>query len=428
MTNATIESTQQLRKRLFFFFALALLMLTLSLTASIYITLFDQLKKAENSSLTHFAELRSIAVSEWCRRVKDIANQITSRTRIREELEKYNKQLINLEKLIKFTRPKLQDAMNLSSEIVGIVRLDINNRIITGCGSEPTFSQSEVSKFIFNNTVLFGPLNIENRSLIIVSAPILNRDNERQGTDLVIIDTFLLKNIVADPEKTDKTSKIIAGCLSKNEISPLFPVQYQNDSYFGKKDLSEIKDFMAMAIEGKNGLGHAADLIVAYHTVEESDWGLVITMNQNELYSPIYQKLTIIGFLSLAIYIIILTAFWFLLKPLAGRILMHANDLEKKIQEKTEILEEEIVARKKTELEKENIIVELKEAILEIKTLSGMLPICANCKKIRDDKGYWNQIESYIREHSEAEFSHSLCPDCAKTLYPDLKLYNDDGE
>jgi len=54
-----------------------------------------------------------------------------------------------------------------------------------------------------------------------------------------------------------------------------------------------------------------------------------------------------------------------------------------------------------------------------------MLPICAACKKIRDDKGYWNQIESYIREHSEAEFSHGICPDCAKKLYPDYYKNNE---
>jgi len=64
---------------------------------------------------------------------------------------------------------------------------------------------------------------------------------------------------------------------------------------------------------------------------------------------------------------------------------------------------------------------ELQKAMAEIKTLSGMLPICAACKKIRDDQGYWNQIESYISEHSEAAFSHSICPACAKKLYPDLE-------
>jgi len=58
----------------------------------------------------------------------------------------------------------------------------------------------------------------------------------------------------------------------------------------------------------------------------------------------------------------------------------------------------------------------LQDALDEVKTLSGLLPICAHCKKIRDDKGYWNQIEAYIRDHSEADFSHSICPECAKTF------------
>ncbi len=61
---------------------------------------------------------------------------------------------------------------------------------------------------------------------------------------------------------------------------------------------------------------------------------------------------------------------------------------------------------------------ELENALKEVKKLSGYLPICASCKKIRDDKGYWNQIELYIREHSEAEFSHGMCPECAKKYYP----------
>jgi hypothetical protein len=66
------------------------------------------------------------------------------------------------------------------------------------------------------------------------------------------------------------------------------------------------------------------------------------------------------------------------------------------------------------------LIRELQEALTMVKLLSGLLPICASCKKIRDDKGYWTQIEFYIRDHSEAEFSHSLCPECMKKLYPEI--------
>ena len=70
---------------------------------------------------------------------------------------------------------------------------------------------------------------------------------------------------------------------------------------------------------------------------------------------------------------------------------------------------------------------DLEQALDEIKQLSGLLPVCSSCKKIRDEKGLWNQMEEYIRDHSEAEFSHSICPECAKKLYPDLEI-NDDKE
>lgn len=63
---------------------------------------------------------------------------------------------------------------------------------------------------------------------------------------------------------------------------------------------------------------------------------------------------------------------------------------------------------------------QLQITLEHVKTLRGIIPICANCKKIRDDKGYWNQVEIYIREHSDAEFSHGLCPDCVQTMYPDF--------
>ena len=74
---------------------------------------------------------------------------------------------------------------------------------------------------------------------------------------------------------------------------------------------------------------------------------------------------------------------------------------------------------KRVEKERERLIVELQEALARVKTLSGMLPICAHCKKIRDDAGYWHQVEVYIRDHSEAEFSHGICPECARKLFPD---------
>ncbi|MDY0041750.1 MAG: hypothetical protein RBS57_15665, partial [Desulforhabdus sp.] len=83
-------------------------------------------------------------------------------------------------------------------------------------------------------------------------------------------------------------------------------------------------------------------------------------------------------------------------------------------------LENEVERRKKVEAEQQELIASLKKAMDEVKTLQGFIPICASCKKIRDDEGYWRQIEAYIEEHSSATFSHGICPDCGKKLYPDF--------
>ncbi len=79
----------------------------------------------------------------------------------------------------------------------------------------------------------------------------------------------------------------------------------------------------------------------------------------------------------------------------------------------------DISERKQAAAEREKLILDLQEVLQDVKTLSGLLPICSSCKKIRDDKGYWNNLEQYICEHSGAEFSHGLCPECAQKFYPD---------
>ncbi|MDO9264942.1 MAG: hypothetical protein Q7U02_13320, partial [Desulfosalsimonadaceae bacterium] len=81
------------------------------------------------------------------------------------------------------------------------------------------------------------------------------------------------------------------------------------------------------------------------------------------------------------------------------------------------IAQQENEKLKKAEKDRDRVIGELKQALLEVKTLRGLIPICAICKNIRDDKGCWNRIETYVSDHSEAEFSHGLCPDCVKKHY-----------
>lgn len=79
----------------------------------------------------------------------------------------------------------------------------------------------------------------------------------------------------------------------------------------------------------------------------------------------------------------------------------------------------DVSEKKRADFERETLIARLREALSRVKTLSGLLPICASCKRIRDDRGDWNPIEVYIHDRSNAQFSHGICPECAKKLYPD---------
>ncbi len=113
-----------------------------------------------------------------------------------------------------------------------------------------------------------------------------------------------------------------------------------------------------------------------------------------------------------------LGAWDYLLKPIESlSFLKHSIE---KAMERSRLIRENIEYQELLEEKVKKRTEELQRALEQVKKISGLLPICASCKKIRDDKGYWNQIEIYIKEHSDAEFSHGICPECAKKIYPEL--------
>lgn len=153
---------------------------------------------------------------------------------------------------------------------------------------------------------------------------------------------------------------------------------------------------MLLALSGKSGTVIGLDysgqkVLAAYEHVADLDIGLVAKINLSEIRAPFIRAFIAIVLIGIMISALGVSIFIGITNPM-------------------------INAMKKT-------IEDLQSALKRVKQLSGLLPICASCKKIRDDKGYWNQIESYIRTRSEADFSHSICPDCAKKLYPDLDIY-----
>ena len=348
-------SPGHLRRTLFFYLAAILFIFSLFLILTIATPIYERLKTSENNNVYHDVELTAMAVNEWGRRAMDIAIQITSRTRIRQELEKYNNKNISLTQLKAFTEPKLSDAMNMSHEITGITRLDSTGNIVAQCGQSlplPIRSKDYTQKF---DTFVSTPVIQDDRHIVVVSAPIINRSKKQIGADLVLIDLYQLKKIINSKTAAAKNYETILGYSSNGSFFKTFTgtttIEFHN-----------INALLEKALKGQAGMDDKSPVCVAaYHGLDIKNFGLVILKNKTELYRTLNTRLIYLGFTGIIAYIISLAGFWFLMKPLANSLLLHSDELQEKVNKQTRHLEEEIKERKKTAAQLEKIITRYRE-------------------------------------------------------------------
>jgi hypothetical protein len=156
---------------------------------------------------------------------------------------------------------------------------------------------------------------------------------------------------------------------------------------------SNLAEPMRLALQGKSGtvigLDYRGEMVMAaYEPVQEMGLGIVAKIDLSEVRQPFIKA----GIISSVIGIIILIAGSVLFVRVTSPLIAKLRDT----------------------------ISRLETALKNVKVLKGLIPICASCKKIRDDRGYWNHLESYIKVHSDADFTHGLCPECTKKLYPEI--------
>ncbi|WP_287126429.1 PAS domain S-box protein [Desulfobacter sp.] len=348
-------SLENLRRTLFLYLAAILLIFSLFLILTIANPIYQRLKESENNTVYNNVELTAMAVNEWGRRVMDIAVQVTSRTRIRQELEKYNNNEISLPQLKTFTEPKLSDAMNMSEEIIGITRVDRLGKVVAQCGEPIQLQTCPIDYSVPFDTSVSTPVIQNGRHIVVVSAPIINRSKKYIGADLVLIDLYQLKSIISRQMSSEKNHETILGYTSNGKVFKIF-----NEIKNIKND--EINDLLKKAFKGQEGMNAQSPVFVAaYHGLDIKNFGLVMLQNKTELYSALNTRLIHWGFTGIFAYIFFLAGFWFLMKPLANRLLLRSDELNEKVQEQTRHLEEEIQQRKRTEDELKKIITEHKQ-------------------------------------------------------------------
>ncbi|EPR44539.1 integral membrane sensor signal transduction histidine kinase [Desulfovibrio sp. X2] len=335
----------RLRRRLFLYFAAALLALAAGVAAATIIPLLGHLEHAEEAGLSHAAETRALAVGEWYRRAEDLARQITSRSQIRDALADLAAGRTTRERFAAFTRPKLMDAMDQSGEVVGITRLDREGEPLVSCGVDIPRSAWRIPPLGSDEALASPPLRIGNRLCIVVAAPILEREGdgngERLGTDLVAVDMAVLREKVIRPLGKDDASRLALACLAGERVRVFLP---EPDG--AAPPPSEVTQrALGLALSGRSGVLSSPGDVAAYTPVAGTNWALAVTADGRRLYAPVRAEIATILGTTAAIYLLCLLGFGILLRPLAGRMLLQADELAAVVEERTHRLKNELAAR-----------------------------------------------------------------------------------
>jgi len=394
-------SSDKLRRSLFAYLVIALLILSTLLSISVITPLYRRLKGAESRNLVHASEMLSMTIVEWGNRVRAVALQITSRSRIREVLEHFNRGEVSLEEARSFTTPKLQDAMNRSQEVIGITRLDIHNRILAQCGvpiDPATGPQLDGSGETSVNPV---PVGIDGGLAVVIGARIKNRQGQTAGVDMVLFSLKQLKGLLQEKSRLGKNERIVLGYMSEDRVYSVFPVdERQEAARMTFADSESLWPVLKNAIIGNSGILQAGDMVMAYSPIQGWSWGLLVAQSEDELYSSLNMILALVILMSLFIFLVCLVGFRIMLKPLSNRILLNAGELEQIIEKKTEQLNASL-------REKEILLKEIHHRVKNnLSVVAGLLGLQAERADSREVKNILH--DSQNRVHSMSAIHDTL--------------------
>lgn len=341
--------SERLQKSIVLYSALGILVISVIVALVSVVPLYKHLKKSTDRNLLLARNTKGKAIGEYLSRVQDTALQITSRTRIRDYLDAYNRGEIGLGELVNFTEPKLVDAMNLSEEVVGISRLDSGGELVVQVGVPIPEIFWPIPAGDSKETIVRGPVALEGESYLVVGTPIIDNQSVRVGTDIVLFKLERLEQIVQDYAGLGETGEAVLGVADNDQIQLLFPLRKGDVTKIVLKS-SPIGLALERALQQDVGMLYPGEVydspeVMAYGPVEDSKWGIVIKMNQEELYAPVIGQIATTGSIILVLVMFGSFGMGLLIRPLTEKMVV----LEQEIRAKTVALESELNERKRAE-------------------------------------------------------------------------------
>jgi anti-anti-sigma factor len=347
-------SAAQLQQRIIWSAGIGIVVICLIVAGVSLVPFYQHLHDDAGATLARNVSTRALAIEEHLVRTSDIAAQITSRTRIREELIAYNAGEMSREELVASSGPKLTDAMRQSADIVGLVRLDRQGAPVIQLGMAiPPETWSFVrSQGTIEAITLSDPLQIEAHPYLVVAAPIKSA-TATVGTDLVMFDLAHLQELVRDTTDMGDSSSSVLGSPGATRPQVFFDSRQAAGAPTAPA-AGMVVLAMQAAAQQESGLlpAHAGSAeIVAYQTLEQTPWVFMVVADRNALYLPVYQQMGLLLAVVAALLIFGTLGVTWLLRPLAGHVVLRAGTLEQEVAHKTARLQWEVQERARAEQE-----------------------------------------------------------------------------
>lgn len=247
--------------------------------------LYNITQEMQGKELVFAQKTKALLIEHHLNHLKEIAVQITSRTKARKLLIAYNRNIINYSQLTRELTPILLDPIRHNELILGITRLNAKGEVAVATGLAIPLEYWLDYNEVKTNAKLTGPVRINNQQYLIVLAPIMGLDTHKVGTDIVLFSMQVLKKIIISPMELGNTAKIIVGHTIKNTIVSLLPLpkiwlQQQN----------EIESLLLKPISGDSGIverKNNKNYSMAFGPIPGSDWGMIAIINNNELLASV---------------------------------------------------------------------------------------------------------------------------------------------
>jgi signal transduction histidine kinase/DNA-binding response OmpR family regulator/HPt (histidine-containing phosphotransfer) domain-containing protein len=329
------DPVRRLRTKLIVFSAVGVAAMGLVVAVTGLYPLHKQLKAEQKAHLKHVANVKILAVDQIVSQFRDVALQITSRTKARQKLEALNRGEVSADELKAFSDPILFDALKRSEVVVGITRLDLNGQAVAAVGFPvPRKLWPEVKD---SGTTLAGPFDLKGRPVIVVGAPILDGDGERVGTDIVAFEIGRLQHVTARDFGWEESGRTILGELGDQGFESFFEPANAgarlapNENLIEQLKLARVRGSGELVWRNSSG----REFLLSVRPLPGSNWILVLLVASEEAYAEVSTRVRPVFAAIIGMVLVGTVGMILLLRPLAGRILMHSGELEERILEKT---------------------------------------------------------------------------------------------